>query len=138
MKSSFHFLLVLMIAGCAAKQGPRLETQDQGALPLEKIETVTQNIDSPPEPVGGMEAIQAALREPEELSKGSKEGWVIVEATISAQGRVTATKIAESSGFAGMDTEAMLAIARVTWKPARRRGAPVVATVRVPVLFEKN
>jgi protein TonB len=88
--------------------------------------------------VGGTEAIQAALREPEEVSKGNKEGWVVVEATINASGRVIATKIAESSGFAGMDSEAMLAVARVAWKPARRRGVPVVATVRVPVVFEKN
>jgi TonB family protein len=127
-----------MLVGCAANRKTRHETQDQGPLPSEKIEPVSRNIDLPPEPVGGIEAIQAALREPEEQSKGNKEGWVVVEATISAQGRVTATKIAESSGFPGMDTEAMLAVSRVTWKPARRRGTPVVATVRVPVVFEKN
>jgi protein TonB len=105
---------------------------------LDEIETVSQNIDAEPEPIGGTEAIQAALREPEEVSKGNKEGWVIVEATISASGRVAATKIAESSGFAGMDVEAMMAVARVKWKPARRKGTPVTATVRVPVRFEKN
>jgi TonB family protein len=47
------------------------------------------------------------------------------------------TKIAQSSGFAGMDSEALLAVARVKWKPGRRRGEPVTATVRVPVVFEK-
>lgn len=138
MKTSIYFLLALMLLSCAANRKTNHQTEDQGPLPLEKIETVSPNIDAPPEPVGGTEAIQAALREPEEVSKGNKEGWVVVEATINASGRVIATKIAESSGFAGMDSEAMLAVARVAWKPARRRGLPVAATVRVPVVFEKN
>jgi len=138
MKSAIHFLLVLALSGCAANRKTNHQTQDQGPLPLDKIETVSRNIDAPPEPIGGAEAIQAAVREPEEVSKGNKEGWVVVEATINAGGRVIATKIAQSSGFAGMDSEAMLAVARVTWKPARKRGAPVAATVRVPVVFEKN
>ena len=66
------------------------------------------------------------------------EGEVIVEAIISNTGRAVATKIAQSSGYAGMDSEAMLAVARVSWKPARRNGVPVTATVRVPVVFAKN
>lgn len=101
------------------------------------IETVSKDIDATPEPVGGMEAIQAAVREPEEVSKGNKEGEVIVEATISSDGRVVSTKIAQSSGFPGMDSEAMLAVSRATWKPARKNGRPVTATVRVPVVFQK-
>jgi len=136
MKTVFYSFIAVMFISCAAK--PRLQTNDQGKLPLDEIETISENVDADPEPVGGTEAIQGALREPEEVTKGSKEGWVIIEATISASGRVMSTKIAQSSGFAGMDSEALLAVTRVAWKPARKRGTPVTATVRVPVRFEKN
>ncbi len=136
MKTTFYILIAAVFIGCAAK--PKFQTTDQGELPLDEIETVSPNVDADPEPVGGTEAIQGVLREPEEVIKGNKEGWVIVEATINASGRVMSTKIAQSSGFAGMDSEALMAVARVAWKPARRQGTPVTATVRVPVKFEKN
>jgi TonB family protein len=119
---------------CAALQKSNRQNENSA----KSIEAISKNIDSPPEPVGGIEAIQAALREPDEVAKGNKEGEVIVEATINSNGRVIATKIAQSSGFAGMDSEAMLAVSRVSWKPARRKGAPVAATVRVPVVFATN
>jgi protein TonB len=137
MKTAIQFLLMLMLFGCAAK--PRLDHQagNPDSPPPGKIEVVSSNLDAPPEPMGGTAAIQAALRAPDEVTLENKEGWVVVEATINASGRVIATKIAQSSGFAGMDSEALLAVARVKWKPGRRRGEPVAATVRVPVVFEK-
>lgn len=136
MKIVFYILISAVFIGCAAK--PRFQTEDQGELPSDKIEAVSKDIDVDPEPVGGIEAIQGVLRQPEEVIKGSKEGWVIVEVMVSASGRVMSTKIAQSSGFPGMDSEALLAVARVPWKPARKRGTPVIATVRVPVKFSKN
>lgn len=136
MKTGFHIFIAVIFLSCAAK--PRFQTNDQGELPSDEIETVSGKVDVDPEPVGGMEAIQEVLREPEEVVKGSKEGWVMVEVTINASGRVMSTKIAQSSGFAGMDSEALMAVARVLWKPARKRGAPITATVRVPVVFAKK
>lgn len=136
MKNGFYIFIAVILLGCAAK--PRFQTNDQGTLPSTEIETVSGNVDVDPEPVGGTAAIQEILREPEEVIKGSKEGWVIVEVMISASGRVMSTKIAQSSGFAGMDSEALMAVARVPWKPARKRGAPITATVRVPVVFAKK
>lgn len=134
MKIIITLLLSCVLFSCAAQQ----KSHRQNPNSPETIETVSSDLDSSPEPAGGIAAIQAALREPEEVSKGNKEGEVIVEATINSNGRVVATKIAQSSGYAGMDSEAMLAVSRVSWKPARRNGVPVTATVRVPVVFVKN
>lgn len=134
MKIIIGLLLAFSLLSCAASQN----SHHRNKISTDSIETISENIDSPPEPIGGLEAIQAALREPDEVLKGNKEGEVIVEATINSNGRVTATKIAQSSGYAGMDSEAMLAVARVSWKPARRNGALVTATVRVPVVFATN
>jgi protein TonB len=134
MKTIITLLLACSLLSCAARQNSHRQNENSA----EAIEAISKNIDSPPEPVGGIEAIQAALREPDEVAKGNKEGEVIVEATINSNGRVIATKIAQSSGYAGMDSEAMLAVSRVNWKPARRKGAPVTATVHVPVVFATN
>lgn len=134
MKIILTLLLTCSLLSCAARQKSRHQNENSA----EAIETISKNIDSPPEPLGGIAAIQAALREPDEVLKGNKEGEVIVEATINSNGRVIATKIAQSSGYAGMDSEAMLAVSRVSWKPARRKGAPVTAIVRVPVVFATN
>jgi protein TonB len=134
MKTIITLLLTFMLLSCAAPRKSHRQNQNS----TDTIETVSSDIDSPPEPIGGMAAIQAALREPEEVSKGNKEGEVIVEATISINGRVIATKIARGSGYSGMDSEAMLAVARVAWKPALKKGAPVIATVRVPVAFARR
>jgi len=142
MKTAIQFMLLLMLLSCAAKS--KIEREDSNGYTdpdepsPDEIETVSSNIDEPPEPVGGLEAIQAVLRMPEEVWKRNKEGWVVVEATINPNGRVASTKVVESSGFPGMDSEALIAVARVAWKPALKRGKPVIATVHVPVAFMKN
>jgi protein TonB len=130
IKTILPLLLAFTLASCSSSRKAERYTEPS-------IEAVSEDIDATPEPVGGMEAIQAAVREPEEVSKGNKEGEVIVEATINSEGRVVSTKIAQSSGFEGMDSEAMLAVARAAWKPARKDGRPITATVRVPVVFQK-
>jgi TonB family protein len=133
IKIILPLLLAFTLAACSSSRKIERHTE-----PSIEIETISEDIDATPEPVGGMEAIQAALREPEEVSKGNKEGEVIVEATINSEGRVISTKIAQSSGFPGMDSEAMLAVARAAWKPAKKNGRPITAIVRVPVVFQKN
>jgi TonB family protein len=138
MKTVVQILFLALLFGCAANKKIDHRTEDQGPLPNDEIEAISSNVDSPPEPIGGLEAIQAVLRMPEEVLIRNKEGWVIIEATINAKGRVASTKVAESSGFPGMDSEAMIAVARVAWKPGRRHGEPVATTVRVPVTFQKN
>lgn len=104
----------------------------------DSTQVISPHVDTPPEPVGGSDAIYAALNQPEEVWKENKTGWAVVEATIDPDGRVIATRIVKSSGYAGMDSEAMLAVARVVWKPAHQKGKPIAATVRVPVVFEKQ
>jgi protein TonB len=129
---------LLLLPGCTAMKRSDRHNEKNPAFPEEKIEVVSNHIDTPPEPVGGLAAIQDALNEPEEVWKGNKEGWVIIEATINSNGRVGATKVVKSSGYSGMDTEAMLAVARVAWKPAQKKGQPVTVTVHVPVVFERE
>ncbi len=88
-----------------------------------------------PEPVGGLALLQSAVNQPQEVRKGNRSGTAVVAATISSNGRVVETRIVKSSGSAAMDAEAMLAVARASWKPGRRKGVPVTATVEVTLHF---
>lgn len=88
-----------------------------------------------PEPIGGLALLQAAVNQPEEVRKKNRTGTAVVAATISSNGRVVETRIVKSSGSAAMDAEAMLAVARVSWKPGRRNGVPVTDTVEVTLNF---
>ena len=108
------------------------ETKKEGKPTLM---VVTSNLDDNPQPVGGAAAIQAAVQEPEEVWKENKTGTAVVEARVNAQGKIAGTKVYKSSGYAGMDAEAMLAVARVRWKPGRRSNKPVDSVVRVTIEF---
>lgn len=88
-----------------------------------------------PQPVGGLEALQAKVHQPDEVWKENRSGTAVVAATISSNGRVLETRIVQSSGFATMDAEAMLAVARASWKPGRQNGVPITTTVEVPIQF---
>lgn len=88
-----------------------------------------------PEPIGGLALLQSAVNQPEEVRKENRSGTAVVAATISSNGRVVETRIVKSSGSAAMDAEAMLAVARASWKPGRRNGVPVTATVEVTLNF---
>ncbi|MGH7495851.1 MAG: energy transducer TonB [bacterium] len=144
MKCLMIFLLTAILYSCAGtRQNHEQERKKQAATeattnpktPVPRLVVVTSQLDVKPEPVGGTAAIQAAVQEPEEVWKENKMGTTEVEARINANGKVTGTKVRKSSGYAGMDAEAMLAVARVLWKPARKKNMPVEAVVRVAIDF---
>jgi len=136
MRLAILLLLTMALSACSRTKTVRLPPP--ATEPEQPMEQSTIGEDSEPEPIGGLAAIQAALRQPEEVWRDNKSGLVVVEAEISSAGRVVATRVAQSSGYTGMDSEAMLAVSRVAWKPARKKGVAVGATVRVPVRFETN
>jgi TonB family protein len=138
------FLLAAFMYSCAGtgrdhgqesrKQAATEETA-RPKITVPRLVVVTSQLDVKPEPVGGAAAIQAAIQEPEEVWKENRMGTTEVEARINANGKVTGTKVRKSSGYAGMDAEAMLAVSRVQWKPGRKSNKPVEAVVRVVIDF---
>jgi len=48
---------------------------------------------------------------------------------------VNETRIAKSSGYAELDDEALIAVARVRWYAAQKKGKPISAWTTVPVEF---
>lgn len=59
--------------------------------------------------------------------------WLLVD--VSHKGRVTALKVAESSGYGALDKSALKGVRRWRFDPARRLGIAVDSQVRVPVEF---
>jgi len=122
--------------GEVAESAPGVATSARKASPV--LVVVTPHLEVNPEPIGGVAAIAAAVQEPEEVWKQNKMGTTTVEARVDASGKILGTKVYQSSGYAGMDAEAMLAVARVRWKPARKQNRPVEAVVRVRVEFNSS
>ncbi len=73
------------------------------------------------------------------LSKRLKEqGTVILSMLISAQGRIDAISIQESSGFSRLDQAAMSAAAKWRYEPATINGKAIANTYLMPIEFKLN
>lgn len=90
--------------------------------------------DSPPEPIGGWQALTDNLTYPELAKKAGIEGTVRVNAHIDVEGNVLSTQILE--GVTGCDQAAMEAVKKTKWKPAMQREKPVAVWVAIPVKFQ--
>jgi protein TonB len=65
----------------------------------------------------------------------AEEGRVLVEIHIDATGRVGAWNIVERSGFSRLDAAVNCVVGRLDFVPARRDGAAVAASARLPIVF---
>ncbi len=128
-RSTTLALLFTLLLGCASSGGKR--TTDGAQQPLDG----SVNQENTPQPVGGLQAIIAAIRYPEDALKKRREGVTMVQALVDAAGRVNETRIAKSSGYAELDDEALIAVARVRWHAAQKKGKPISAWTTVPVEF---
>lgn len=133
MKASLNFLralgfglIVLVFCGCAGNKSLRTNH-----TPLQ-----AENLDESPQPVGGLSALIAAIRYPEEAAKKNLEGVATVSVLVDANGRVEETRIAKTSGHAVLDDEALIAVARVRWQAGRKDGQAVSSWTTVPVEFK--
>jgi protein TonB len=97
--------------------------------------TIFVPYDSPPQPIGGFEAIQGRLVYPEIARKAGVEGKVIIWVQVDEKGNVVGTKVLKSLGNNGCDEAAIAAIKSVKWKPAMQRDKPVKVWVSIPVFF---
>lgn len=100
-------------------------------------EEAFQKYDTPPVPVGGLQAIQSVLKYPEIARKAGIEGKVVVQALITHKGEVEETTILEpAGGKSGLNEAAMLAVKSVKWRPAMLDDKPVSVKVALPVVYK--
>lgn len=63
------------------------------------------------------------------------EGRVLIQVAIRADGRAAQVEVKQSSGHRVLDKAALAAVKDWHFRPARRAGRPVTATVDVPISF---
>jgi TonB family protein len=126
MRSLAVGFIIMAFCGCGGNKS--LTTN---RAPLQAV-----SLDESPQPVGGLPALIAAIRYPEEAAKKNLEGVATVAVLVDATGRVEETRIAKTSGHGVLDDEALIAVARVRWQAGRKDGQAVSSWTTVPVEFK--
>jgi protein TonB len=117
-------LAALLLTSCASQEKPAPPAADQSQA-LEEFSA----FDEPPVLDKFIEPIY-----PEYAKQNQIEGTVQLEVTVSASGGVDKARVIESSDRM-FDEPALAAVREWRFKPARKDGKKVRATVMVPVQF---
>ncbi|HKJ68104.1 MAG TPA: energy transducer TonB [bacterium] len=91
--------------------------------------------DEPPELIGGMQALQRAIKYPEIAKEAGVEGTVIVQAFINQEGSVEEVVIVKGVPKTGLNEAAIEAVQRTKWKPAKQRDRAVGVWYSIPIVF---
>ncbi len=91
--------------------------------------------DEPPELIGGMQALQRAIKYPEIAKEAGVEGTVIVQAFINKEGNVEEVVIVKGVPKTGLNEAAIEAVQRTKWKPAKQRDRAVGVWYSIPIVF---
>jgi len=73
---------------------------------------------------------------PRRARESGWQGRVILQLSITPQGRVMTAAIHESSGYSLLDNSAIQAAKNWTFEPAKNGGFPVPSTVNIPIQFD--
>jgi protein TonB len=120
-----RLLIVLVASWACAKDG-----NPPAATPAESV--TSRNYDPP-----AATNAESPVHYPARLYDQSVEGTVMLRLYVTATGTVVAesTRVAESSGYAALDSAAVAGVPAMTFAPARRDGQPVAAAFLQPVYF---
>lgn len=91
-------------------------------------------VENPPEIVGGLAALSAALEYPRTARQAGVEGNVIVQVLIDENGNPSDAKILRSASPL-LEQPAIDAVLAQTFKPGRQRGRAVKTYISIPVRF---
>jgi protein TonB len=117
-------LLLGFLAACRTDANPPATAAGSDTQAREFEPPVATNAESP-------------VHYPARLYDQSIEGTVMLRLFVTAGGAVVAdsTRVAESSGYAALDSAAVAGVPAMTFAPARRGGQPVAAAFLQPVYF---
>lgn len=122
MKTLRPALVLLGVLGCGRGSAPPHDAA--GAAPAEEPPVALN-----PEP---------PIQYPPALFDRGIEGSVVLRLFVDSTGRLfpESTKVAESSGYPGLDSAAVSGAGRLHFAPGRRRGTPVAVSFLQPVEFK--
>ncbi|HEY6435418.1 MAG TPA: energy transducer TonB, partial [Ignavibacteriaceae bacterium] len=91
-------------------------------------------VEEMPQPIGGLQGIQAKISYPEIAKRAGIEGKVFVRAYVDETGAVVNAEVVKGIG-GGCDEAALDAILKTKFTPGKQRGKAIKVQVTVPVLF---
>lgn len=92
------------------------------------------DVESQPELIGGMEALQDAVDYPEFAKKARIEGRVIVQFVVDKKGNVQDPKVTRGVHKL-LNEEAIRAVKKQKFKPGKQSGQVVKVQMSLPVTF---
>ena len=75
---------------------------------------------------------------PASARRRGQEGRVLLRVEVLTNGNVGSVALEKSSGIDSLDTAALDTVRRWRFRPARKNGQSVTATVQVPIRFALN
>ena len=104
-------------------------------------DSVYVNVDTYPQFIGGLDALQnyliSNIKYPEASLKNKEEGKVLVEFVVDADGSIGDVAVAQSSGYALLDAEAVRVVSSMSkWTPGVYKGVNVNTKFNQPVVFK--
>jgi len=93
-------------------------------------------VEEMPEPIGGLNSIQAKIVYPELARRAGIEGKVFVRAYVDETGSVTRAEVIKGIGL-GCDEAALDAVLNTKFSPGKQRGKPIKVQVVIPISFKQ-
>ena len=103
--------------------------------PLAASEPLPDAIETPPNPVGGYEALVANIEYPETARLAGVEGTVIVNVYVNELGQVTQTVVLQGVRRTGLDEAALAGIRKTRFTPAHQDSVALGMWIAIPVTF---
>ncbi len=92
-------------------------------------------VETMPDLIGGLAAIQKKINYPPIAKKAGVEGRVIVQFVVDEKGDVVDPVVVRGIG-AGCDEEAIRAVSQAKFTPGKQRGKPVKVKMSLPITFK--
>ncbi len=138
-------MLTCILAGCKKKQKEQVNTETAQTLESETIEDKEENdevyqvVDQMPEFPGGMEALEAFIKDnihyPDSAKNNNMQGRVLVSFVVNKDGSIADPVVIRSADHI-FDNEAITVIRSMpNWIPGKMNGETVRVQFTVPVTF---
>lgn len=120
---------------------PKTEKPKEEVIPPKEEKPVTEEpsffvaVEEPPQPIGGLAAIQNKIVYPIAAKRLGIEGKVLIQAIIDENGNVAKAKVIKGIG-SGCDEAALDAVKSSKFTPGKQRGKNVRVQITIPIVFK--
>lgn len=120
---------------------PKTEKPKDEIIPIKEEKPITEEpaffvaVEEPPQPIGGLAAIQNKIVYPNAAKRLGIEGKVIIQAIVDENGNVAKAKVIKGIG-SGCDEAALDAVKSSKFTPGKQRGKNVRVQITIPIVFK--